>query len=90
MEKLYNVEDSKPISYIKDNVVKVIEQVNTSHRPVFLTEDDETKAVLLDVESYKKMKDALHLLIQTQKEDGTDVTKLSDEDFFSALESEVY
>lgn len=55
-------EDIRPISYIKANTAGVLSQVNETHRPVFITQNGEAKAVLMDTESYENMKDALGLL----------------------------
>lgn len=55
-------EDIKPISYIKANAANILNQVNKTHRPIFITQNGEAKAVLIDSESYENMKDALGLL----------------------------
>jgi prevent-host-death family protein len=55
-------EDIRPISYIKANAAEILEQVNETHRPIYVTQNGEARAVLLDTESYEKMKKALGLL----------------------------
>lgn len=55
-------EDIRPISYVKANAADILNQVNETHRPIFVTQNGEAKAVLLDTESYEKMKGALGLL----------------------------
>jgi prevent-host-death family protein len=55
-------EDIRPISYIKANAAEILEQVNESRRPVYVTQNGEARAVLLDTESYEKMKNAIGLL----------------------------
>jgi len=47
-------EDIRPISYIKANAAEILAQVNETHRPVYVTQNGEAKAVLLDTESYEK------------------------------------
>ena len=54
-------DDIKPISYIKAHAADILNQVNKTRRPIFVTQNGEAKAVLLDSESYENMKDALGL-----------------------------
>ncbi|MHB1406867.1 MAG: type II toxin-antitoxin system Phd/YefM family antitoxin [Desulfitobacteriaceae bacterium] len=81
-------DDIRPISYIKANAAEILEQVNETHRPVYVTQNGEAKAVLLDTESYEKMKKAIGLLkILAQGErDIVDGKVMSQEDFFSGLD----
>lgn len=55
-------EDIRPISYVKTHAADILSQVNKTHRPVFVTQNGEAKAVLIDSESYENMKNALGLL----------------------------
>ncbi|MDD2585778.1 MAG: type II toxin-antitoxin system Phd/YefM family antitoxin [Syntrophomonadaceae bacterium] len=84
-------EDIRPISYIKANAAEILAQVNETHRPVYVTQNGEAKAVLLDTESYEKMKKALGILkLLTQGErDIADGKVLSQEDFFSAMDRDL-
>jgi prevent-host-death family protein len=81
-------EDIRPISYIKANAAEILAQVNETHRPVYVTQNGEAKAVLLDTESYEKMKKTIGLLkLLTQGErDIVDGKVISQEDFFSAMD----
>lgn len=81
-------EDIRPISYIKANAAEILAQVNESHRPVYVTQNGEAKAVLLDTESYEKMKKALGLLklLAQGERDIVDGKVLSQEDFFSVMD----
>ena len=81
-------DDIRPISYIKANAAEILEQVNETHRPVYVTQNGEARAVLLDTESYEKMKKAIGLLkILAQGErDIVDGKVMSQEDFFSGLD----
>lgn len=54
-------EDIKPISYVKANTGKVLEQVNTSG-PVVITQNGEASAVLMGVKDYDNMQESLALL----------------------------
>jgi len=55
-------EDIRPISYVKAHAADILTQVNKTRRPVFVTQNGEAKAVLIDSESYENMKNALGLL----------------------------
>ena len=81
-------EDIRPISYIKANAAEILAQVNESRRPVYVTQNGEAKAVLLDTESYEKMKKALGLLklLAQGERDIVDGKVLSQEDFFSVMD----
>jgi len=81
-------EDIRPISYIKANAAEILAQVNESHRPVYVTQNGEAKAVLLDAESYEKMKKALGLLklLAQGERDIVDGKVLLQEDFFSVMD----
>jgi prevent-host-death family protein len=81
-------EDIRPISYIKANAAEILEQVNETRRPVYVTQNGEARAVLVDTESYENMKKAIGLLkLLTQGEsDILEGKVLSQEDFFSGLD----
>jgi prevent-host-death family protein len=81
-------EDIRSISYIKANAAEILLQVNETHRPVYVTQNGEAKAVLIDTESYEKMKKALGLLklLSQGERDIVDGKVLSQEDFFSDLD----
>ena len=84
-------EDIRPISYIKANAAEILEQVNETRRPVYVTQNGEARAVLVDTESYENMKKAIGLLkLLTQGEsDIVNGKVLSQEDLFSSLDREL-
>jgi prevent-host-death family protein len=84
-------EDIRPISYIKANAAEILEQVNETRRPVYVTQNGEARAVLVDTESYENMKKAIGLLkLLTQGEsDIVDGKVIAQEDFFSSLDREL-
>ncbi len=53
--------DIKPISYVKANTGKVLEQVNTSG-PIVITQNGEASAVLMGVRDYDNLQESLALL----------------------------
>ncbi|MBU4532551.1 MAG: type II toxin-antitoxin system Phd/YefM family antitoxin [Eubacteriales bacterium] len=81
-------EDIKPISYIKANAAEILEQVNETHRPVYITQNGEARAVLMDPESYEKMKKAIGLLklLAQGERDIVDGNVLSQEELFLAMD----
>ena len=54
-------QDIKPISYVKANSGKVLEQVNVSG-PMVITQNGEAAAVLMGVRDYEEMQESLALL----------------------------
>lgn len=54
-------QDIKPVSYVKANTAKVLEQVNTSG-PVVITQNGEATAVLMGVKDYDNLQESLALL----------------------------
>jgi PHD/YefM family antitoxin component YafN of YafNO toxin-antitoxin module len=55
-------EDVKPISYIKTNAAEMIDYINVHKNPIIVTQHGEARGVLLDVESYQDMVNALSLM----------------------------
>lgn len=80
--------DIRPISYIKANAAEILEQVNETRRPVYVTQNGEAKAVLLDTESYEKMRQAVGLLklLAQGEHDIVEGDVLPEDDFFSGLD----
>ncbi len=58
MPELKNI---KPISYIKANAAKVLDQVCDTHSPYIVTQNGEARGVLLDIDTYQTMQDGLKL-----------------------------
>ncbi len=54
-------QDIKPISYIKANSAKVLEQVNLSG-PMVITQNGEASAVLMGIKDYEQLKNSIVLL----------------------------
>jgi prevent-host-death family protein len=63
--------DVKPITYMKTHSAELIADVNKRRSPVVITQNGEPRAVVMDVESYQRIQDALVLLkIIKQSEDA--------------------
>ncbi len=54
--------DIKPISYVKAHTAEMVKQVGEQGNPIVITQNGEAKAVLLDVDSYQKIVDAINLM----------------------------
>ena len=52
----------KPISYIKTNAADMMNFINEKKEPLIITQNGESRAVLIDIETYQEMKDAFNLL----------------------------
>jgi prevent-host-death family protein len=84
-------EDIRPISYVKANAAAILDQVNETQRPVYVTQNGEARAVLLDPASYEKMKKALGLLklLAQGERDIAEGNITPQEDFFAGMERQL-
>ena len=84
-------EDIKPISYIKANAAEILKQVNNTHRPVYVTQNGEARAVLLDTESYEKMQKTIGLfkIISQGEKDIKDGNIMKNDEFFNNIEKKL-
>ena len=81
-------EDIRPISYIKSHSAEMLAQVNDTQRPIYVTQNGEARAVLLDTESYEAMQRALAIMkLTSQSEKNIKEEKFQPQDeLFSAIE----
>jgi prevent-host-death family protein len=84
-------EDIRPISYIKAHAADILTQVNNTHRPIFVTQNGEAKAVLIDTESFENMQNTIGLLkIIAQGENDIQEGKInSHKDVFKSIEKKL-
>jgi prevent-host-death family protein len=64
-------EDILPVSELKKNTRRVLEQVHRTQRPVILTVNGKASSVLIDVDSYERQMKALNLsslLLEAEKD----------------------
>ena len=54
--------DIRPISYVKSHTAEMIKQVGEQGNPIVITKNGEAKAVLLDIDSYQKIVDAINMM----------------------------
>jgi len=81
--------DIRPITYLKSRAADLLRQINETHRPVFITQNGEAKAVLQDPESYENMRNAIGLLklISQGEEDIKNRKSKSQEEVFTKIEN---
>jgi PHD/YefM family antitoxin component YafN of YafNO toxin-antitoxin module len=54
-------QDVKPVSYVKDHSIEILDYVENSRSPIVITRDGEAKAVIIDIVSYQKTLNAINL-----------------------------
>jgi prevent-host-death family protein len=81
-------EDIRPISYVKAHAADMLSQVNTTKRPIYVTQNGEAVAVILDTDSYQNMQKALGLLkiISLGEKDIRNKKLISQEEVFTRIE----
>ena len=84
-------EDIRPISFIKSHAAEILNQVNETHRPIYVTQNGEAKAVLMDTESFENMKNALGILklIALGEKDIAEKKYKPQEEVFNNLENKL-
>jgi len=84
-------EDIRPISYVKAHAADILLQVNKTLRPIFVTQNGEAKAVLIDSESYENMKNAIGLLkvISQGEKDIKNNNIIEQKEMFSRIENKL-
>jgi prevent-host-death family protein len=84
-------EDIKPISYIKTNAADMMDYINEHKNPIIVTQHGEARGVLLDIESYQNMVNALSVmkLIQISEKAIQDGKVYDNEDVFSKLREKI-
>ncbi|RLB70380.1 MAG: type II toxin-antitoxin system Phd/YefM family antitoxin [Deltaproteobacteria bacterium] len=54
--------DIKPVSFLKSHTADILKQINSTRRPIVITQNGEPRAVLQDPVSYDNMRKAIGLL----------------------------
>ena len=55
-------EDIRPITYLKNNTAELVREISRDGRTVTITQNGEAKVVVMDVESYDRMRRSIALL----------------------------
>ncbi|MDR2785695.1 MAG: type II toxin-antitoxin system Phd/YefM family antitoxin [Treponema sp.] len=84
-------EDIKPISYIKTNAADMIDYINDHKNPIIVTQHGEARGVLLDVESYQNMVNALSImkLLQVSEKATQDGKIYDNEEVLSNIRAKI-
>ncbi len=84
-------EDIRPISYVKAHAADILSQISKTRRPLYVTQNGEAKAVILDTDSYQEMQKALGLLkiIDQGENDVRRGRLVPQEDVFSKVEKKM-
>ena len=53
---------TKSISYVKTHTAEILKQIGEKNNPIVITQNGESKAVIMDVKHYQKIFDTLNLL----------------------------
>lgn len=83
--------DIKPITYMKTNSSDLIKECISKKKPIVITQNGVAKAVLIDINSYEKQKDALMLLklIAQGAKDIKEKRIIGQDDLFSRLDKKL-
>ena len=83
--------DIRPVTYLKSRAADLLKQINDTHRPVIITQNDEPKAVLQDPESFENMRNAIGILklISMGEEDIKNGNILEQEAVFKKIEEKM-
>ena len=54
--------DIKSVTYLKSRAADLLEQINTTRRPVIITQNGEPRTILQDPQSYENMRNTIGLL----------------------------
>jgi prevent-host-death family protein len=84
-------EDIKPISYIKSNSAEMLDYINDNKNPIIITQNGDARGVLLDIESYQNMVNALSImkLLQVSERAIQNKQTKSHAEVFAALEKKI-
>lgn len=55
-------EDIRPVTYMKSRAAELLRSLEENRRPVVITQNGDAKGVLLDVESYRQLKNSVLML----------------------------
>jgi prevent-host-death family protein len=84
--------DIKSIDYLSNHSNELINNINENKRAIIITQNNEAKAVIQDIETYENLQNSLNLLkliIQSEK----DIEKnnlISQEELFTNLENKLF
>lgn len=66
MQRIHLAQDIRPLSEFRANAAALIKQLQTTHRPLVLTQRGHSAVVVLDVQEYERLLEELELLRDVQ------------------------
>lgn len=80
MQRIFLDQDVKPISEFRANAASLVQQVQRTKRPLVITQQGRSAAILLDVSEYEKLLAKIELLqdvhtAENQIDDGQAITQ---------------
>lgn len=83
-------QDIRSLSDFRANAASYIQRIKSQRRPIVLTQNGKSSAVLIDVEDYQNMLDKIRLLeeISAARKELDDGKGQSHDDFMSELRSQ--
>ena len=80
----------RSVTYLKNRVADLLDQINETRRPVVITQNGEARAVVQDPDSYQRMRASIGLLkLLAQAEDDVRAGRTIDQKaLFSKIKSE--
>jgi len=80
--------DIRTVTEMKARAAQLLDEVNSEKRPLVITQDGKPRAVMMDVESYEEMRNAIGLLkLVSQGEEDIRTGRWIDQDkLFDRLE----
>jgi prevent-host-death family protein len=83
--------DIKPVSYVKSHTADMLKYLSERQSPIVITQNGEAKAVMLDVDSYQKMINAMTMLklIKISEKDITEGKLIDSQSVFSDIREQL-
>ena len=83
--------DIKSISYVKAHTAEIISQVNETKKPLYITQNGDAKAVIMDTESYESIREITTLLklISFGENDIKSAAVKKQDDFFKEIDNQL-
>lgn len=82
--------DIKSISYVKAHTAEIISQVNKTKKPLYITQNGDAKAVIMDTESFESIRETTTLLkLISFGENDIKTSKIKDQkQFFNEIDNQ--
>ena len=83
--------DIKPVSYVKSHTADMLKYLAERQSPIVITQNGEPRAVMLDVDSYQKMVNAMTMLklIKISEKNISEGDLLESEEVFSQIREQL-